>query len=300
MPMNRTFWKLLALGLTAILVATACGSDGAPSDDEAGEDVGSFNQSFEGLAAYPLIVNSEIVVGENRILVGILNSEDAPIGSPDIAVTADLYDLQSGTEKVATMDMTFQWSIEDVTGVYVGAAEFSHPGKWGAEVSITGEGIDETVRTSFEVAQSGTTPGLGQKVPASDTLTLGDKPLKNISTDPHPDKSLYDISVADAVKAGKPFVLVFATPKFCSSAVCGPTLDIVKGVAEDFPNIEFIHVEPYELPADPSSLTTVPSTSEWGLPSEPWVFVVDSKGLLDGKYEGTLSADELRQELSEL
>jgi hypothetical protein len=301
--MTRIPLRFLAVLAAALLLASACGGDDPDAGDGGSEDgrdgAAAFDQPATGVDAYPLFVNSEIVVGENRILVGILNSDDAPIGSPDLEVTADLFDLaESATEPVSTMTMDFEWSIEDVTGVYIGHASFQHAGKWGAEVSIQGEGIDEAVKTSFTVAEEGSTPALGADVPASDTLTIDDKPLKDLSTDPHPDRNFYTSSIAQSIEAGHPFVVVFATPKFCTSAVCGPTLDIVKDASKRVSGIDFIHVEVYELPADPSNLVPVASASEWGLPSEPWVFVVDGDGKLTAKYEGVVGASELQEELA--
>ena len=57
----------------------------------------------------------------------------------------------------------------------------------------------------------------------------------------------YETSVADAVAAKHPFVLVFATPAFCQSAQCGPTLDHVKNVVAKYPDLTVINVEPYQL-----------------------------------------------------
>ena len=69
-----------------------------------------------------------------------------------------------------------------------------------------------------------------------------------VSTDPHPDPDFYELTVKEALAAKQPFVLVFATPAFCQSAQCGPTLDRVKAVAADAPdNVRFINVEPYQL-----------------------------------------------------
>lgn len=304
--MTRLPIKFVALLSAALFLAAACGNDDPDAGENAekgdpGDAAAAFEQPLTGVDAYPLFVNSEIVVGENRILVGILNGDDAPIGSPDIEVSADLFDLaESATEPVTTMTMDFEWSIEDVTGVYIGHASFPSAGKWGAEVAIRGEGIDERVKTSFTVTEEGSTPALGAEVPTSDTLTLDDKPLKELTTDPHPDPSFYETSVAGSIEAGNPFVVVFATPKFCSSAVCGPTLEIVKEASKGFSGIDFIHIEVYELPADPSNLKPVPSASEWGLPSEPWVFVVDGDGNLAAKYEGVVGAAELQEELDKL
>ena len=49
--------------------------------------------------------------------------------------------------------------------------------------------------------------------------------------------------------AHEPFVLVFATPKFCKTAQCGPTLDRIKPFAARYPTVTFINVEPYKLEA---------------------------------------------------
>ncbi len=52
-----------------------------------------------------------------------------------------------------------------------------------------------------------------------------------------------------------------------------------------FPGINFVHVEPYDLDKVPDELERVPAVTAWGLPSEPWVFVTDSRGSLVAKYE---------------
>jgi hypothetical protein len=41
-------------------------------------------------------------------------------------------------------------------------------------------------------------------------------------------------------------------------------------------------------------LVTVPAVTEWGLPSEPWVFVVDDTGTVAGAFEGAASDEELK------
>ena len=69
-----------------------------------------------------------------------------------------------------------------------------------------------------------------------------------LSTDDEPVIFFYETSVADALAAGDPFLLIFSTPAFCRTATCGPALDIVKTVAPEFQErVTFIHVEPYQL-----------------------------------------------------
>ena len=95
-----------------------------------------------------------------------------------------------------------------------------------------------------------TTVGVGQPAPSTTNPVAADVggDLAKISSDPKPDPAFYQTTVADALAAHKPFVLVFATPAFCTSAQCGPTLDRVKAAAAAAPkDVEFINVEPYQL-----------------------------------------------------
>jgi hypothetical protein len=286
------------------LLLAACGSDsgGGGSTAPAGEP-SAFNEPFTDVEAYPAIVSSELVVGENRVLVALFDENDAPVGSPGIAMHVQFFDIaESTTEPVYETDADFLWSVKGKLGLWeMNGVRFDSAGKWGARVSIEGEGLDEEgLDVSFMVAKEGTTPALGAAAPASDTPTGDDvKKLSEITSDPHPDPRFYETSIADAVNEGKPFVAVFATPRFCTSQVCGPTLDVVKKVAEDWPKMTFIHVEVYDLD-DVSNLQAVPAMAQWGLPSEPWVFVVDSKGEVAAKYEGSVAPKALEADLRAL
>jgi hypothetical protein len=110
--------------------------------------------------------------------------------------------------------------------------------------------------------------------------------------------------VAEAVAAGRPFVLAFATPKFCASTQCGPTLDRLKPIAAAHPDLTVINVEPYQLTStdgqlqpvltgDPPQLATAPATDAWGLAAEPWVFVVDGNGIVTASFMLIFSDEEL-------
>ncbi len=299
---------LATLSLALALVGAACGGSGSDPGEGAGADAetsgaASFNQPFTDAKHYPVIASSEIVVGENRFLVGLLDDKDAPVTDPNIDMHISFYDLaESVEEPVSETDMRFIWTQKPFQGIYVGTAEFDSAGKWGAEVTLKGGGADERLRAGFEVTERASTPAIGDPAPPIDTPVAADVDgrLKKISTDPKPDPDFYKLSVADAIDARAPFVVAFATPKFCASQTCGPTLQIVKQVARDFPRMNFIHVEPYKLPADAGNLEPVSSVTEWGLPTEPWVFVVDGTGAVTAKFEGAVSAPELDTALSEL
>ena len=140
-----------------------------------------------------------------------------------------------------------------------------------------------------------------------------DGDLARISTDAAPDPAFYEVSVRDALAAHDPFVLVFATPKFCASAQCGPTLERVKAVAAGVPDVTFINVEPYvmefvdgslrpklDTSVDPPVLIPAQPTVDWGLLSEPWVFVVDGDGIVTASFEGVIADSELVAAIEEV
>lgn len=267
----------------------------SPSDKPAG-----CPQSYTDAEVYPVFVSSEIVEGPNRFLLGLLDSNDAPVAAEDITVSATFEPVDPAGDETAGADFGFiETDPRLKRGLYVAEVVFPATGTWAADVTVEGQGLDTSVRGCFEVADGSMTPALGAPAPRSDTATgTTDAELAKISTDDDPLPRFYEVSVAEAVKAGEPFVVVFATPKYCSSQVCGPTLDIVKKVAKDHPDVTFIHSEIYEdlEPTNPP----LPAVLEWGLPSEPWVFVVDAKGRVAAKYEGTVSPQELRAVLAKL
>jgi hypothetical protein len=184
---------------------------------------------------------------------------------------------------------------------------FPEAGVYGAEVSTAvGSATPEKIRLTFQVQASSALVKVGQKAPATDNPTVADTggDVARISTDTDPEPALYQTSVADALAAHKPFLVAFATPKFCKTAQCGPTLDRLKPFVARYPGVAFINVEPYKLKfeegslkadVDPTTRALIPveATEQWGLASEPWVFVVDRDGIVVGSFGLIFSDAEL-------
>lgn len=301
MRLPGTIGALVALGL---LVA-ACGSAVAPPAVVSPSPARATPPPF-----LPQVVTSQAVVGKNRFLIGLLDASGMkPIGVPQIALQVAFTDLaRSGPPPtIPATPARFIWAIEDERGIYVVDVDFPNAGDWAAVVSATGGGITPgTVETRFQVHQEGSAIPIGGMAPAVKTPTLADVggDVKQLSTDPSPDPAFYATSVDTALAKHEPLVLVFATPAFCTSAQCGPTLDGVKAVATGEHGVTFINVEPYRLAfADGrlqqvldanGQLQVVDAVRAWGIVSEPWVFVVDRDGIVRGSFEGVLSPDELK------
>lgn len=310
----------LAVLAIAVVVAACSGASGAAAGGGGGSSPAASPSALAALPGWPaagqvaasgpipVIASSELVVGANRFLFTVVDQSNTTIASPTMAARVAFYDLaRDPATPTATADGRFLWAIRDQRGFYVAPATFAEAGDWGVDVSLTTSGGQPThTRLRFQVVPKGTTVAVGQKAPATINPTLADVGgnVKRISTDTSPDPSFYRTTVAAALTAHQPFVLIFATPAFCTSRVCGPTLDGVKAVAKQEPGFTFINVEPYKLLYAGSQLQPILDTNnqlqpvqavdQWGLQAEPWVFVVDKAGIVRGSYEAVVGADELK------
>ena len=187
-------------------------------------------------------------------------------------------------------------------GIYVvNDVDFDRPGIWGIRAVVSSTD-DPTALINLQVAlrveDRTLTPAIGVPAPRSEQATARNvRSLADISTSESPLPALYELTVAEALDAGKPFLVAFSTPAFCQSRLCGPVLEeVIKVMPEYQGRVTFMHVEPYELETlrGGGGFTLVPAAVQWGLPSEPWIFVVGSSGLVEAKFEAIVTVPELR------
>jgi hypothetical protein len=313
--------RRIAMSLTLLVLVVACGSAGQDPGWQTGSAPPAGGASSEapavggsgGPSVIPVII-SQYDVGPARFVFSFLDSDgNLPVAAPD-RVAQVAFIPPGGTEPGAAVPAEFAWAIQDTRGEYIAHTEFPAAGTWKA-VFITSapDSPQEAIGVTFDVLDQLPTIDIGEPAPASDTLTAADVggDLSKLSTDPDPDPEMYQLSVADAVDQHRPFVLIFATPAFCQSAQCGPTLDELKAMAAKAPDdIVFINVEPYQLAwtdgrlqpvldAD-NQLQPVPAVDQWGILSEPWVFAVDGQGIVRGSFEGVATEKELTEVFAEI
>jgi hypothetical protein len=182
----------------------------------------------------------------------------------------------------------------DVSRLYVVHLQITGPGKyWVLAKPIGGRPIQGL--GNLIVHKHSFSPAIGAKAYPSQTPTLrstgGD--AAKLTTRVPPDRALLQYSIASSLTAHKPFVVVFATPKFCTSRTCGPVVDVVNAVHDRLSrtDVRFIHVEIYEDNEPAKGFNRW--VREWHLPTEPWIFLVGSDGRIRAKFEGSVSFSEL-------
>lgn len=294
----------LATALVIAFLAAACaapGSSSVPSES-----------SGPNPSVLPVVISSELAVGSNRFLFSFVDAKgDTPVGAPDRSASVAF--TGPANQTIPAAPGSFIWAIEGVSGIYVAAVDFPAAGDWVAQFTTAAAGkAEEQIAFQLQVLDKKHVIVPGDKAPSVETPTLasvgGD--VSKISTDTKPDATFYKTSIAAALAAHTPFVLVFATPKFCQTRTCGPTLDKLKPIAAGHPDLTFINVEPYRLADDQGQLQpvldangqlqTVPATDAYGLLSEPFVFVVGGDGIVKATFELIFTPDEIDKALAGL
>ena len=296
--------RLLAL-LSVAVAAAACSGGGTTTPPS---DASPAANGSGGPEILPLIISSELTKGPTRFLFSLTDRSNNLIAAPDVKVRLEFYDVDTAQDTVVfERDGTFLWAIEGERGLYVTDVVYPDAGRWGTRFTATmPDGSTESVRADYDVVETGSTVPIGGEAPSIETPTIasagGD--VGAVSTDKEPAERFYTTSVDDALAAGEPLVLAFATPAFCETQICGPTLETVKAVATDYPDVTFINVEPYEMAVQDGTLQPVldasgqlqPAawTDAFGLRTEPWIFVIGADGTVRAKFEAVVGADELR------
>jgi hypothetical protein len=177
--------------------------------------------------------------------------------------------------------------------VYWTEITFPSGGEWRlAAVVRHDDEVKATLMPSATVGEFTQIPRPGQVAPEIHTPTADDVggDLSKITTRIPPDTQ-NNVDYAD-VLGKEPIVLLFATPQFCQSRVCGPVVDVAEQAKEQLGDrAAFIHMEIYK-DNDPSK-GVLPQVKEFDLPSEPWLFTIDRRGRVTTAVEGAFGPELL-------
>ena len=181
------------------------------------------------------------------------------------------------------------------------AAEVALPAKPGqysvmAVTLVNGKPVAAPGQIKVIAPEDDAIPAVGEPAPKAETDTVasagGD--VEAIDTR-RPTSDLHEESFADVVGT-KPVALLFATPQLCQSRVCGPVVDIALQLKQQYGDqVDFIHQEVY-TDNDPNKGIRQP-LQEFGLRSEPWLFVVGKDGKITARLEGSFGLDAFERAL---
>jgi hypothetical protein len=269
----------------------------------------------------PELISTELIQGKNRFAFALIDPDGLLIIDADVHLAFyRLYDdgkeekrfEMDAISSVPARDAGIDQAIEHVhadgtvhihanvgeqVGIYTAIVDFDEPGRWGVEIKIKNDKWDETILPSFPVGGQATTLAIGADAPHSINRTVDDvDDISLIDSSATPSEEMHTETIAEALDEGKPLLVLFAVPGYCTSQLCGPEYEIMRKLYPEYRDrVSFIHVEPFEVPSKPdkSPDDLVQAAQDFGLQSEPWFFVIDSEGKVSMKFEGPTSMQEL-------
>ena len=306
--MRRPAAALLALGCLFLAGCGGGSKSGLPSTtsatSSAAPPAGSLEALWRSTKQSVGIVpgSSDYQPGENRVSFLVVDAQSRVITTPTarIWVATDLkaHPYQETTARSEPIGVP-GGSSAGIGSIFVTHVRLPRAGKYWLLATPEGGSASISALGNLVVGKTSDAPSVGAPAIASNTPTLASThgKLADLTTATHPDPRLYRISVAQALAQHVPFVLTFATPKFCQSRTCGPVVDVVDAVARKLSStpLRFIHVEIYK-DNDPAKGFNR-WVKQWNLPNEPFTFVVDRSGIVRAKLSGAFSVGELESTL---
>ena len=290
----RVSRRVLLAGAAATTVLAACGSSDDDSSDPAagtsdtsdtseGANSGLPFDTFVLVQRFPQDVQEP---GLQRLPISLATA-DGPIisdgpdmlsasvddadGNPlDISISTVRRDLESGPY------YSFRVPIE-TPGIYYLIVEGGPEG--GA---------------AFQVMEPGSVavPGPGDPMAPFDTPTLDDDrgvdPVCTREPEPCP---FHDVTLTDALLAGKPVAYLIGTPAFCRTGTCAPALESMIDVQDRFgDSFTWVHAEVY---TDNTATTPAPAVDAASLTFEPALFVIATDGTVTERLDAIWDETEL-------
>jgi len=280
-----------AAALAVAVVLGACAGEVAP---------GGPSPTSSQLQA--VVAASELVVGnQQRVTIGITD-HNTPVSDATVHVRSFILNGNTGTLKGAS-DAPFKGDGLQGGGIYVAHLTFDKAGDWGVEITASRpNGAHTTVQLPMPILALPVVPGVGQPAPPTRNPTVRDVVDVETIDSGRPVDDMHQLSIADAIQQHRPALVVFATPAFCTSNTCGPEVKVVQGLEPAYRDrLVFIHVEIYtDFKPDPSKKHEAQAVLDWRLQTEPWVFLIDSKGVIQSRFEGATASDELKTAIDQL
>ena len=123
-----------------------------------------------------------------------------------------------------------------------------------------------------------------------------------ICTRPGEPCPFHEITLAEALTNGRPTAFMIATPGFCQTDVCGPSVEflIEHGAGRD--DIDIVHQEVFASAAADQAAGDFPELApflqEWDVAFEPSMFVMDADGVIQGGKHFAFDGNEVAELLA--
>jgi len=270
-------------------------------------DGATLQELADKMAAGPQLALASSVFtspGDNRMAFGMINTDGTPVYGATAVYVAPTPGAKAEGPFVAPADVLLTdkryrskqaaTTTDPFVAVYGADVKFAKKGKYAVlattkkpDGSLTGA----TGQVDVSSQSADPIPGVGDKAPKvhTDTLETAKGDVSKIDTRVPP-SDMHAVDLADVV-GKKPVALLFSTPQLCQSQVCGPVTDMELQMKSKYGDqMDFIHQEVYVDNDINKGLR--PPLQEFNLRTEPWLFVVDAKGTITARLEGSIGVQQ--------
>ena len=203
--------------------------------------------------------------------------------------------------------------VTGARGVYeADGVVFDTPGIWRVTVSTDIDGLRQQMDTTFPVSRTSAIPAPGDRALRTENLTIDSKGVPASAIDSMatanggriPDPELHEWTIADAIRQGRPVLVLFGTPAFCTSQMCGPEVQELQRLADEYPDrAVYIHVELWKGFTQEAHVLNR-AAADWlyrdGNLTDPWLYLIGADGVIVDRWGSLFDPDEVAAELESL
>jgi hypothetical protein len=280
----------LLFGATAVVAATACGTD--PADSSANEA----DLRYQLISSFPRNEPYAPPGTPQRLPLLIAGPDGAPLDQIGDDVR---FEVRRDGERVGDPIRVSPHS-DGLTRAYLPlGVTFPETGTY----DIQGRYRGSLLETTLVVVEASEVhlPQVGAPLPPVDTPTDDDhRGVDPICTN-DPPCPFHTTNLRDSLATGRPVLLLLSTPRYCQTAICGPVLDLLIEEAGSLDGVDVIHNEVYANPdAVPSidQATQAPLVQAYSMVFEPCLFVADASGTLVRRLDTIYDRVELREAIT--
>jgi len=321
---------LAGLGIILLLLLSGCSlTDDSPITNQSQVDslnmkpaspnskrleILSFTKELSG-DGYPAFISSDeeyrVILGTPDLAIGTQRLSFLIYGPNGLMNLSHLDVRVTPVKDYGEVDLVRMQYLSDGAefemGIYVGSLTLKQSGDYLMQIVLPPRDSsgDRVIGINLVVQDKPAAIAKNMKAPLSKNLTLIDRPITELTTGLNPNFGLYGQTVADAVRKQRPTVLVFASPGFCVSPMCGSQVEIISDLFEDYGDeFIFIHIETYNDPhkvrESPDSAERNPILADWGIISDQVVYLINRDGLIFERFEGFSPYVELEASMQAL
>jgi hypothetical protein len=282
-------------GTAGLAWLAACGGD---DRDESSGGWTTFAGGSETVGELVLIrrfAPRTLVPGEQRVPV-VLGDQNGLLPPDRVPPTLTGQLLTEAGEPASDAVIAERHGTELGQPYFPFATALDAPGIFTLAVEVAGQVATAAVDVTDpdEVA----IPKVGDPLPPFDTPTVANGRGVDPICTREPACPLHDVTLTEALAAGRPVVYLVGTPAHCKTAVCGPVLDLMLAERETRGDaITMVHAEIY---TDDTITTVAPAVRAYQLDFEPVLFLADGDGVLVERLDAIWDAAELRAGLDRL